>query len=418
MKSLRDGSTATAASAIASGVQWQQAFGAAVGELGDTLTSAPDLALMFAHPAYASAFPHMVAEIAERTGARVVVGCSGHGVIGMGREVEHQAAVATMAAALPGADLHAIHLTQAQIAATPATPDDWERLTGVDPLRVNAWLILADPFTLDAEALLAGLALGYPGVPLVGGMASGDPRGRQTHLFLNGSVVSEGAVLVAIGGGYTVQTVVSQGTEPIGEPWTVTGARANVLESIGYRPPYEVLMETFQALTPEMQARARTNLLMGVAISEYRDEFKRGDYLIRNLVGLDEGTGAIAISDHPRIGQTVQFQVRDAGAADAELREMLAKAHADLRGVQPLAAMLFACNGRGTGLFHEPDHDARVLAETLGPLPTAGFFCNGEIGPVGGRPFVHGFTASIGLIVPAPPREPDDERVPGPGVFV
>lgn len=392
-------STTTAAATISDEPRWDAALGRMLGELGDAMAASPDLVLLFASPSYAEQFGQIAAVTAERTGARVLIGCSGQGVIGPGREVEGRAALSAVAIAMPGGALRAVHVGQPAIAAC-GSAEDWHRLTGVDPDAANAWLILADPFTIDSEALLAGLAAAYPGTPIVGGIASGSPRIRRTHLFIDGDVRTEGAVLLAIGGGYTIHTVVSQGAEPIGEPWTVTGAHNNMLESVGGRPAYEVLAETFRALSPDMQQRARTNLLIGVAMDEYKDRFARGDYLIRNLIGIDQESGAVAISAYPRVGQTVQFQIRDAGAADAELRAMLAAARDELGDRSPLAALLFACNGRGEGLFGAPDHDARALAEGLGPLPAAGFFCNGEIGPVGGVPFLHGFTASIGLIVP------------------
>jgi len=393
--------TATAAAAIVDAPGWDQALGAALGEVGDRLTTTPDLVLLFASPAYAQQFAQIAAVAQERTGARVLAGCSGQGIIGAAREVEDRPALSILALSLPGAALHAVHVTQPFIEAS-ATAADWHRLTGVDPEAVNAWIIFSDPFTLDPEALLAGLSAAYPGTPLVGGVASGSPHVRRTHLFLDGDVHAAGAVLVAVGGAYTVRTVVSQGAEPIGESWTVTSAQGNMLESIGGRPAQEVLIETFQNLRPDVQHRAQTNLLIGLAADEYRDRFRRGDFLIRNLLGVDRDTGALAISASPRVGQTVQFQIRDASAADEELRTMLSVTREELGETAPVAALLCACNGRGAGLFGAPDHDARALAEQLGPLPTAGLFCNGEIGPVGGVPFLHGFTASIGLIVPVP----------------
>jgi small ligand-binding sensory domain FIST len=394
---------ATAFASVVEAGSWDQALGRALGEAGDALSTTPDLVLLFASPAYRNAFPHMAAVVQERTGTGVLAGCSGGGVIGPAREVEGRPALSLLAASLPGGVLHAVHVTQPFIAAA-ADAADWQRLTGAAPADVNGWLVLADPFTVDTEALLTGLTRAYPGAPVIGGLASGDPRTRLTHLFFNGDVYTEGAVLVAIGGAYTVRTVVSQGAEPIGEPWTVTAAHDNLLESVGGRPAYEVLAETFHALPPDVQERARTNLLIGLAMNEYRDEYRRGDYLIRNLLGVDEQSGALAIGAYPRVGQTVQFQIRDADAADAELRDLLTGERAALDGAEPVAALLCACNGRGVGLFGAPDHDARALAEALGPVPAAGFFCNGEIGPVGGTPYMHGFTASIGLIVPVARR--------------
>jgi small ligand-binding sensory domain FIST len=391
--------TATAAGAITSGDIWEDALDAALAQAGEAIQGA-DLLLVFASHAFMRDYAKILARVRELTAARAVAGCSGQGIIGTGREVEGRPAISVLGVTMPGARLRPRHVTQAHIEQCD-TADDWQRLTGVPADDVNAWIILADPFRLDAERLIAGLAAAYPGVPLTGGMASGDLRARQTHVFLDSTVYDEGAVLIALGGAYTIRTVVAQGAEPIGETWTITGAEQQWITSIGGRPPLEVLTETFHNLPPEMQQRAQSNLLVGLAFDEYRSRFGRGDFLIRNLLGGNRETGALAVGDLPRVGQTIQFQVRDARAADEDLRAMLAAADRELAGTTPVAALLCSCNGRGIGLFGIPDHDAAAIAERLGPVPVAGFFCNGEIGPVGGRPYLHGFTASIALIVPA-----------------
>ncbi|MCH7999317.1 MAG: FIST C-terminal domain-containing protein, partial [Chloroflexi bacterium] len=285
------------------------------------------------------------------------------------------------------------------------TPQDWHRLTGVAPEDASAWLLFADPFTLDAEALLDGLSAGYPGTPLVGGLASGDPRLRGTHLFLNGEVYDRGAVALALGGPYTVRTIVSQGAAPIGETWTITGAQGHIIETIAQRPAYQVLVDTLRALSPAIQRRAQRNLLVGLAMDEHRGEFRRGDFLIRNLMGVDRESGALTVGALPRVGQTIQFQLRDPDAADEDLRELLEQARRELGQRRPVGALLCSCNGRGVGLFGTPDHDARTLVDLLGPIAVAGFFCNGEIGPVGEQNFLHGFTASIALVIPEEPGQ-------------
>ncbi|MBI4504236.1 MAG: FIST C-terminal domain-containing protein [Chloroflexi bacterium] len=361
---------------------------------------AADLVFLFASHAYAEDFPALVRRAYEATRARVLVGCSGQGVIGTAREVEGEPALALLALSLPGATLRAARFTQETLEVC-RQPADWQREAFVEPSEVNAWLVFGDPFRMDVEALVGGLAAAYPGRPLVGGLASGDQRAQRTHVFLDDGVYDEGAVAVALGGAYTVRCVVSQGAEPIGEPWTITGARGHLVETISQRPALEVLVSTLEALPPEVRERAQRNLLVGLAMDERRAEFGRGDFLIRNLIGLNRTSGALAISAHPRIGQTLQFQIRDARAADEDLRVLLARSK-EMSGEQrPVAAVLCSCNGRGVGLFGEPDHDARTLAELLGVQAIAGFFCNGEIGPVGGRVFLHGYTASIALIVPA-----------------
>jgi small ligand-binding sensory domain FIST len=345
-----------------------------------------DLVLLFASGAYGESYAELLVEAARRSGARHIVGCSASAVIEGQREVEDQAAISALAVRLPTGSLLSVrHVTSDDIAVAMPAAD----CKGV--------LVLADPFSTDVAELVGALERDYPGVPIVGGLATGDQRVRETFLFCDERVVSEGAVVVGLGGAACVRPVVSQGCEPIGEPWTITDSERNIVKTIGGRPAYQVLVETVQKLDHDKQQRVNGNLLVGLAMDEYRDEFKRGDFLIRNLMGVDQSSGAIAIAALAQVGQTIQFQIRDARAADEELRAMLGAVGDPPAG----AALLFACNGRGVGLFGAPDHDARTVRELLGPLPLAGLFCNGEIGPVGKRTFVHGFTASLALIAAA-----------------
>jgi small ligand-binding sensory domain FIST len=375
---------------------WSTALERAAAQALADMAEPPDLVALFASGFWAAEFDRLVRRAHDLTDAGVLIGCSGGGVIGPGTEVEDRPALSLLALALPGALLHPVHLTHDALAAC-ATADDVRRLTGAPPDDVEGFLVLADPFRLDAEGLLRALAGAYPDVPLIGGLASSTPSAQTTHVFMNERSYDQGAVCLAIGGAYTLRTLVSQGCQPIGQPWTITAVERNVIATIGNRPAYEVLVETFNALPPADQQRARRNLLVGLAIDERRDDFGRGDFLIRTLMGADRRSGALAIGALPRVGQTIQFQLRDAAAADEDLRTMLAALDP---ATHPAGAILCSCNGRGAGLFGAPHHDAQRVAERLGPLPLAGLFCNGEIGPIGGRPFVHGFTASLGLIVP------------------
>ncbi len=394
-----------AEAAVVRAADWRAALARAIGE---TLATLPrgrsiDLALLFASADYAGEFPALARAAQVGTGARVMLGCSGQGVIGGAREIEGEPALALLLLSLPGADLRPVRFTQATFDAV-ARGATWPRLTGAPPDDVNGWLLFADPFHLECERLVAALTTAYPGAPIVGGLASGEPRRRVTHLFLDGAVHTEGAVGVAISGPFGLRTIVAQGALPIGEPWTITGVDGYSVETIGGRRAYEVLVDTFRALPPALQRRAQRNLLVGLAIDESREQFRHGDFLIHNLVGIDPARGTIAISARARIGQTIQFQLRDAETADADLSELLsAERIAQLAaGIEPLAGILCSCNGRGRGMFSVPDHDAALVARRLGRLPLAGFFCNGEIGPVGQRAFIHGFTASLALIVPRP----------------
>lgn len=343
------------------------------------------------------------------TRARVLIGCSGQGVIGPGQEIEGEPGLALLTLSLPGAMLRAVHVVPDDLTRR-RTPEAWHRLTGVGPGDARAWILLGDPLSLDADRLLGLLAAAYPGVPLVGGLASGTAARGRTYLFLDRRVYDHGAVALALGGPYQVQTVVSQGAAPIGRAWTITAASDNVIETIGRRPAYQVLWDTLRALPPAVQQRARRNLLVGLAMDEHHEEFGRGDFLIRNILGVSPETGGLTVGALPRVGQTVQFQLRDPAAASEDLRERLARARADLAGRAPVAALLCSCNGRGVGLFGRPSHDAQAVVEHLGPVPLAGLFCNGEIGPVGARSYLHGFTASLALVVAEEGVSPPEAR--------
>ncbi|GIW07761.1 MAG: hypothetical protein KatS3mg060_2566 [Dehalococcoidia bacterium] len=392
--------SAAAGSAVIEGADWSEATEEAIRRAQAELGERPvDLALLFVSAAWEAQVEPILSRVRAVTGAAVLAGCSGQAVIGRGREVEGTPAISLLLLHLPGGTIWPAHVTQPDLAQLEL-PMDWIRFVGAPRPAINAWLVFADPFRLDVEHLLDRLAMAYPETPIVGGLASGDLRTPATRVFLNGHVYHEGAVLIGIGGDVTVRTVVAQGCQPIGRPWTITKAEGNVIAEIGGRPALDVLIETVQSLGPEDQLRARRNLLVGLVIDEYRAEFARGDFLIRNLLGVDPRAGTIAIGAQPRVGQTIQFQLRDAAAADDDLGHLLERARAELGPLTPTAALLCSCNGRGRDLFGVPDHDAQAVATRLAPVPLAGFFCNGEIGPVGGKPFLHGFTASLALFVP------------------
>jgi small ligand-binding sensory domain FIST len=388
--------TLLAGSGLGVGDDWRVALEAALdGALGPLMGEAPDLLLLFAGAAYDESYGGILARAEGRSGAREVVGCSASGVIAGERELEDEPGVAALALRLPAGSLLRVRHVPPEDLEEVA---DWQARLGLAANACTGLILLADPFTTDMAALIGGLERDFPGAPIVGGMATGAPGVQRTFVFCGSKVAAGGAVVIGLGGAATLRPVVSQGCEPIGDAWTITDAAGHIVKTIGSRPAYQVLAETIQGLDAGHRRRANGNLLVGLAMDEYRDEFKRGDFLIRNLMGVDAKTGSIAVAAEPRIGQTLQFQIRDAHAADEELRHML---HAE-QANPSAAALLFACNGRGTGLFGSPDHDARTVRELLGPLPLAGLFCNGEIGPVGASTYIHGFTASLALITTTP----------------
>jgi small ligand-binding sensory domain FIST len=318
-------------------------------------------------------------------------------VINNDRELERLPALSLLALALPGATLASVRFSPETIAAGR---DDahWREKLGVSLDQGRGWFIFGDPFDCDGDALLKQLHNAYPSAPVVGGMAGPGPRDRQTWLFHDDEVVSGGAVGLALGGGYDLVPLVSQGCEPIGQTWTITSVKNGWIETIGNRPAIQVLIETLNGLDVDLRPRARRNLLMGVAADEYRPNFQRGDFLIRAVTGFDQARGAIAVESGPRVGQTMQFQMRDAATADLDLRVTLDHAAVWLDGRKPIGGVLCACQSRGSGLFGTSHHDAGLIATALGAPMIAGCFSAAEIGPVGLVPFIHGQTAVLGLV--------------------
>jgi small ligand-binding sensory domain FIST len=324
--------------------------------------------------------------------APMIAGCSGSGLIGTAAEAERATGFSLLFLNLPETEIFPCHFTAAQ-AQEASGPADWRKLAGTDS--VDAWIALADPTTIAIEPWIDEWNEAFPGIPCIGGLGSGGSRGDDIFVLHNRELI-EGAVAIGFRGGLRVRSIVSQGCRPIGEPLTITGTDENVVTSLASRPAYEALTEAFEALPETAKPRARGNLFAGLAMSEYVDEFKTGDFLVRNILGADAENGAVALGAWPRVGQTLQFQLRDRESAAAELRALLAAA--DQSKNRPFASLLFSCAGRGKNLFGAPNHDAEAIAAQFGPIPAAGFFCNGEIGPVGARNFIHGYTASIALL--------------------
>src|SRR3954471_2960957 len=349
-----------------------------------------DLAFLFLSAAHLDDAEAAVACVLRELQPRHLVGCVAEGVIGGGREIEEGPGAAVWAASLPaGAEVTVFH--------SVAMPSDAGAVvTGVPPLEdPDLVVMLVDPYSFPAASFLAKLNEEQPGLPLVGGLAGGAGRPGEGALIVEDRVVTDGAVGVAVTGAPVV-TVVSQGCAPIGRDAVITSAEDNVVYELAGRPALMRLQSEIAGLTPQQRALATRGVLAGLVIDENRAEYTRGDYLMRALLGGDEESGALAVGEAVRVGQTLRFHVRDAATADDDLRSAL---HAALPRRRAAGALLFTCNGRGTQLFDEPDHDAALVAEALGSESLAGFFAAGEIGPVGGRAFVHGYTATLAVFL-------------------
>lgn len=380
----------TFASALSEHPDAAEATGEVIGAVLERLGTEPDVAAVFASPQHRDDFADMAAAINRMLRPGVLVGTTAVAVLGGPREVEDAPALGLWAGRLV-APPRAVRLqatrTSAGIALQGLSASTFEP--------GDALILLADPFSLPVDAIIDALAtLELPGsddavsIPVVGGMASAATAPGGNRLVVDDEVMSSGGVGIVLPGGVATSAVVSQGCRPIGDPMIVTQAEGNLVMEIAGRPALDRLDDLVHAADDEERALLASGLQIGIAIDEHRATFERGDFLIRGVVGADRRRRALAVGDQVDVGTTVQFQVRDAVAADEDLRAMLADASGD-------AALVFTCNGRGQRLFGEPDHDARVVHETLGAPALAGMFCAGEIGPVGGRSFVHGFTASV-----------------------
>jgi small ligand-binding sensory domain FIST len=378
------------ASALSTARNTESALRDVVGRTARDMAGEPaDLALAFVSPHHADALGRIAEEVRVSGLGRHVIGCTGESIVGEDREVEGSAALSLWSIRLPGVTLHSRRLTPDEEGVqgwTDDSNDDDQRSV----------LLLADPLSFPTEPFLKWLNHDSPGLRVAGGMASAGGAPGENRLVLDGEVFDDGAVAVVLEGPVTLRTVVSQGCRPIGRAMVVTKAERNLIRELGRRPVLEVLRETFEDLTEDDRQRVRQGLHVGRVINEYQDHFERGDFLVRNVMGTDDA-GGLAITDLIRVGQTVQFHVRDAETADEDLRGLLERERRERPDAQVRGALLFSCNGRGSRLFPEPDHDVGVIHDVLGRVPVAGFFAMGEIGPVGGKNFIHGFTASVVL---------------------
>ena len=328
----------------------------------------------------------------------LLAGCSGTGLIVDSEEMESASGIVLGLYSLPGAELKGFRFTQSNVEEADSA-SYWHSETGIEPSRTNGWLAFHDPFHMDPESWMRSWNEAYAPLPTFGGAASGIFSEQTTQVYLNGDVFEEGVIAISVGGDVKLAGVVSQGCTPIGEPWTLTRVEQNLIHQIANRPAYTVLAETFQKLPPADQQKARGNLLIGLAVNEYLEDFHRGDFLVRQLIGGDPNSGILAVGAMPRAGQTMQFQRRDAAAASEDMYELLARAKKNIGDHTIYGGCLCCCNGRGKNLFGVPSHDAGLTQKQLGPLGLTGFFCNGEIGPVGKKSFLHGFTAALALFV-------------------
>lgn len=388
-------------SGISNAVNADAAAMAACQQVSEQLAGAScDFACLFASTIYRAEWPALLERIHTQLTPRVLIGCSGSGVIGGEQELEWVPAVSIVAAHLPDVRLFPF-VVQPEELDTASPGGFWIDKIGVSPEAQPIFILLADPYTCNPPQLIAQLNDTYRGRPIVGGLISGGSEAGEHLIFMDTTVHREGAVGVAMSGNIAMDTVISQGCRPIGRPYVITKAEENIVCELGGRQALAVLHEVLSALSSEDRELAqRGSLFAGVVINEMRPTFGSGDFLIRNIIGIDPNIGAIAVADHVQVGQTLQFQLRDPSTSRQELRRLLQQIGQNPHALPPAGGLFFNCTGRGKSLYGIPHHDVKTIQTVSGKLPIGGFFCNGEIGPVGQTNFVHGYTASIGLFRP------------------
>ncbi len=373
-----------------------------VTELTNGMSGNYDFGILFSAPQHSAS----LGDITQKLRSQIIVGnliaCSAAGIVGSDSEVEGQPATALILAKLPDVKILPFVLTQIQLEGLK-TNEDWYRFFEIYPSENPIFVTLPDPFLFDVNYFLHGLNQAYPKCPVIGGLASAASSPRENTLILNGEEFHEGVVGFVLTGNLRVETVVSQGCKPIGQTYIVTAAHENRIQSLAGRPFFDILKEELGRLSPSDQLLSQEAIFLGIAMNEYTHEFKRGDFLIRGFMGLEPGTNNGIIAEYITPGQTVQFHLRDAMTAKEDLSELLNAQWSMSKGEKPKGAIVFSCNGRGVHLFGEKSHDIQMIQKCLGPISAAGFFCAGEIGPVGSKNFLHGFTSSIALFYPLKP---------------
>jgi small ligand-binding sensory domain FIST len=381
----------------ASALSEVQDSGAALGEATTEIArqlggDEPDLIVAFVSPHHAEAYETLPATVAAAFPRALLFGCSAAGVIGAGHEVEERPGLSLTAAVLPGVTLRPLVFHDAPEEGPDASAEAWRARVGLAPEEDPQFLLVVDPFTYDANVLVAGLDAAYPAGRKIGGLVSGGSGPGQNALYAGPRLQRVGAVGVAMTGDIAVDTIVAQGCRRIGDPMPITRADGHVVRELGGKEPVAVMRALFEGLDARDKELFRNSLFVGLEMEEGKIEF-RGDFLVRNIVGVDPNSGALAVAAKVRQWQVLQFLLRDAKTAEHDLTAQLER-H---RGPPPAGALLFSCLGRGANLFGRPDHDTDLFRQRVGAVPLGGFFCNGEIGPVGGQTFLHGYTSAFGL---------------------
>ncbi len=384
-------------SALGLGARLEAAIDEAIGQVGDPGGKPHDLAVAFVSAAYGTAVERLPQLLRPALGDCLLLGCNAGGLIGGGSEEEEEPGIALLCGRLPDAVLSAVHLEQATLPPLTASRESWWRLLDLGPEAEPSFILIADPATMDAEACARGLDRAFPGSTVIGGLTGGMPGPGTARLVTGGDVHRSGGALLALSGNVTIDSVLAQGCRPVGDPLFVTACEGNLISELDGRRPKEIITALFSTLDAADRARFGDALCIGLALPGPRQTVGAGDFLIRNVLGLDPDSGALWVGARMTPASIVQFHLRDGESASGELESRLSASLAS--HAPPSAALLFACAGRGRNLFGVSGHDSGTLRRMI-DIPVAGMFSAGEIAPIQGATFVHGYSSVFGLIRP------------------
>lgn len=361
--------------------------------------SQADILITFATPNYSSHYPLLLETLRQGSGASNVVGCSGMGILTSDGEFEESPALAVLA------------LSSDELSAVPflftANPEDPTFIEGevLQFIRSNQGgssilVLLSDIFNVHPSRLIQAVHERVGPIPIVGAAASAESTAGRTFQWCNEEITEQGVAGVLFSGPFTASVGVAQGCKPIGEPYIITKAQGNLVEEIASRPALDMLKEALDSLPPDEVQRALGSLFVGIAIDELKYPLTRGDYLVRNITGIDTTSGAIGIAEHVRVGQTVQFNLRDRQSAQDDMEETLKEMAEAVRDQSPSFGLYFNCLGRGLRIYDKPNHDVNAIKSFFGEIPLIGFMGNAEFAPVGKRNWVHNYTGVLALFSP------------------
>ncbi|HLS82770.1 MAG TPA: FIST N-terminal domain-containing protein [Steroidobacter sp.] len=389
----------------ASAVDTDSSLDVAVGQAAEKIFTdlgrrEPDLLIVFVSAEHAARFEELSVLLHREFENTFLFGCCAGAVIGGGREIEDRPGLSLTGALLPGVNLKGTHLEASQTPPLYAGARVWEGALRMTASQQPSFLVLADPFSFDAESFVRGLDLVYPLAPKVGGLASGARHAGGSALFLGREIYHCGCITLAMTGDVAVDAVVTQGCRPIGEPLFVTSAHENLIRELDGRPPREVIADVFERMAAADRELFGQSLFLGLAMRTDASEYVPGDFLIRNILGMDPQSGALWVNATIPTNSVVQFHLRDAATSAYDLERTLSGYRASHPVTPENGALLFSCSGRGVGLYGQPDHDCNAFRRLVADLPIGGFFCSGEIGPIQNATYLHGYTSAFAIFRP------------------